>query len=89
MQVGSIIAVFFVVWWLSFVAVAPIGTRSQSEVGHVVAGTDPGAPAAPHLVRKLLIATGVTRHDWTIVLGPQQRDAAPLLESMTATFEPI
>lgn len=59
MQIGSIIAVFFVVWWLSFVAVAPIGTRSQAEVGDVVAGTEPGAPAAPRLVRKLLIATGI------------------------------
>lgn len=59
MQIGSMIAVFFVVWWLSFVAVAPIGNRSQAELGEVVAGTDPGAPAAPRLVYKLLLATGV------------------------------
>jgi predicted secreted protein len=59
MQIGSIIAVFFVVWWLSFVAVAPIGNRSQSEVGHVVAGTDPGAPATPRLLRRFLITTVV------------------------------
>lgn len=59
MQIGSIIAVFFVVWWLSFVAVAPIGNRSQSEAGHVVAGTEPGAPAAPQLLRRFLIATGI------------------------------
>ena len=59
MQVGSIIAVFFVMWWLSFVAVAPIATRSQAEVGEVVAGTEPGAPAKPYILRKLLIATGI------------------------------
>lgn len=59
MQIGSIIAVFFVVWWLSFVAVAPIGNRSQSETGHVVAGTEPGAPAVPHLLRRFLAATGL------------------------------
>ena len=59
MQVGSIIAVFFVVWWLTFVAVLPIGNRSQAEAGEVVAGTDPGAPVAPHMVRRLLITTGV------------------------------
>ena len=59
MQVGSIIAVFFVMWWLSFVAVLPIGNRSQAEMGHVVAGTDPGAPAAPRLLRRALIATAI------------------------------
>ena len=57
MQVGSIIAVFFVMWWLSFVAVLPIGNRSQIEVGEVVAGTDPGAPATPRLPLRVLIAT--------------------------------
>lgn len=59
MQVGSIIAVFFVMWWLSFVAVLPIGNRSQVETGHVVAGTEPGAPATPHLLRRALIATAI------------------------------
>ena len=57
MQIGSIIAVFFVIWWLTFVAVLPIGNRSQHEAGEVVAGTDPGAPVAPRLIRKALIAT--------------------------------
>lgn len=57
MQVGSIIAVFFVIWWLSFVAVLPIGNRSQAEAGDVVAGTDPGAPVAPRLLYKALMAT--------------------------------
>lgn len=59
MQIGSFIAVFFVVWWLCFVAVLPIGIRSQAEAGEVVAGTDPGAPVAPQLVRKLIIATAL------------------------------
>jgi len=59
MQIGSIIAVFFVIWWLSFVAVLPIGNRSQAEAGEVVAGTDPGAPVAPHLLRKALMATAL------------------------------
>jgi predicted secreted protein len=59
MQIGSIIAIFFVVWWLTFVAVLPIGNRSQVEVGQVTAGTEPGAPAAPHLLRRVLIATAI------------------------------
>lgn len=59
MQIGSYAAIFFVIWWLSFVAVLPIGNRSQLEVGEVVAGTDPGAPAVPRLLFKVLLATGV------------------------------
>ncbi|HEY8577142.1 MAG TPA: DUF1467 family protein [Devosia sp.] len=59
MQIGSLIAVFFVVWWLSFVAIAPIGNRSQVEVGEIVAGTDPGAPAVPRLLFRFLLATAV------------------------------
>ena len=57
MQIGSIIAVFFVVWWLTFVTVASIGNRSQIEVGEVTSGTEPGAPSTPHLLRRVLIAT--------------------------------
>jgi predicted secreted protein len=57
MQIGSLIAVFFVIWWLCFVAVLPIGNTSQSEAGSVAAGTDPGAPVLPRLGRKALMAT--------------------------------
>lgn len=57
MQFGSLLAVFFVVWWLCFVAVLPIGNQSQSEAGHVVAGTDPGAPVMPRMLYKVILAT--------------------------------
>lgn len=57
MQIGSVLAVFFVIWWLCFVAVLPIGHKSQAEMGDVTAGTDPGAPAAPQLGRKAVLAT--------------------------------
>ena len=59
MPIGSIVAVFVVVWWLSFVAVLPIGARSQSDAGDITAGTDPGAPVAPRLLRKGLFASGL------------------------------
>mgnify|MGYP001210675697 CR=1 FL=1 len=58
MQIGSLIAVYFVVWWLTFVAVLPIGAHSHHEMGaDIVAGSDPGAPVAPRLITKALIAT--------------------------------
>ena len=60
MQIGSLIAVFFVMWWISFVAVLPIGNTSFHEAGQkVVAGGDPGAPVAPRMWRKALMATGL------------------------------
>ena len=60
MQIGSLIAVFFVMWWISFVAVLPIGNQSFHEAGEkVVAGSDPGAPMRPRIVRKALIATAL------------------------------
>jgi predicted secreted protein len=58
MQIGSLIAVYFVVWWLTFVAVLPIGSHSHHETGaEIVAGSDPGAPVAPRLITKALITT--------------------------------
>lgn len=58
MQIGSLIAVYFVVWWLTFVAVLPIGSDSHHETGaEIVAGSDPGAPVRPRLVMKGLITT--------------------------------
>jgi predicted secreted protein len=58
MQIGSLIAVYFVVWWLTFVAVLPIGSQSHHETGaEIVAGSDPGAPVKPRLVLKGLVTT--------------------------------
>jgi len=60
MQIGSIVAVFFVVWWICFVAVLPIGAHSHHETGEtLVRGGDPGSPLAPRLVLKGLLATGL------------------------------
>lgn len=60
MQFGSIVAVFFVIWWLCFIAVLPIGSRSHHETGEaLVRGADPGSPIAPRVRQKLLIATGL------------------------------
>ena len=45
---GSI-GLYFVVWWTVLFVVLPIGARSQAEIGEVVSGTEPGAPAVPAL----------------------------------------
>lgn len=54
--VGAV-ALYFVVWWITLFAMLPIGVRSQSEVGEVTEGTDPGAPHLHGMGRKLVYTT--------------------------------
>lgn len=58
MGIGSIAAIYFIVWWLCLFAVLPFGIRSPAEAGaHDDPGLDPGAPVRPRLIRKMLITT--------------------------------
>jgi predicted secreted protein len=54
---GSWIAVYFVVWWLVFIATLPVGVQSQAEAGNVVPGTEPGAPTTPAIGWKAVLTT--------------------------------
>ena len=59
MKIGSMIAIYFVIWWTVLFAVLPFGVRNASEAGeNVEAGNDAGAPMAPHWGKKIL-ATSV------------------------------
>jgi len=51
---------YIVLWWIVLFAVLPFGTRSQEESGEIVPGSEPGAPAAPNLVRKIIWTTVAT-----------------------------
>ena len=46
---GTIVAVYFVVWWTTLFTVLPFRARSQVEAGEVVKGSEPGAPAKPSI----------------------------------------
>ena len=54
------IAIYIFIWWIVLFAVLPFGVHSQEEHGLVSPGTDPGAPAVPLLVKKLIWTTVVT-----------------------------
>jgi predicted secreted protein len=54
MSIGSLIALYFIIWWLTLFAVLPFGVRSQQEAGETVVGSDPGAPAMMRLGRIVL-----------------------------------
>ncbi len=58
MPIGSFIAIYLVVWWLCIFIMLPLGVRNQVETGEAhAAGTDPGAPARPLLLAKIVATT--------------------------------
>jgi predicted secreted protein len=57
MAVSSILALYFISWWLTLFAVLPLWVRSQHEEGEVTEGTEPGAPLLPRMVPKLMLTT--------------------------------
>jgi predicted secreted protein len=60
MSIVSIIAIYFVVWWVVLFAVLPWGVRTQEEEGDIVLGTAHSAPIRPLLLRKALATTIVS-----------------------------
>ena len=60
MSLPTIIAVYFVIWWVTFVAMANIGVKSQGEAGEVLKGTPAGAPVEVKLGRKVFQVSIVT-----------------------------
>lgn len=57
MNLFTALAIFFVVFWLVFLAALPFGVRGQWEHdGEMVKGSEPGAPVKPNLLKKVLWA---------------------------------
>ena len=58
--ISTALAIYFVIWWVTLFLTLPLGMRSQHEDGEGVAGTDPGAPVATGLGRKLIWTTVIS-----------------------------
>jgi len=56
----TIVAVYFVVWWIVIFLVLPFGVRTQDEAGEVTLGTTASAPVRPRLVRVAIATTIVS-----------------------------
>lgn len=72
MQIGSIVAVYFIAWWICLLVVLPFGARSQRDADNVHPGSEPGAPALLRLWPKLLATTilaGFATWGLLLVLG--------------------
>lgn len=59
-SISTAFAIYFVLWWVVLFAVLPFGVRSQMENGEEIPGTDPGAPSAARMGRKLLWTTAIS-----------------------------
>ncbi|MGI8527552.1 MAG: DUF1467 family protein [Pseudolabrys sp.] len=60
MQISTVVAIYFLIWWVTLFAVLPFGVKSQHEDGEFAEGTDPGAPVMAHVWAKLM---------WTTILA--------------------
>jgi predicted secreted protein len=88
MSVATAIAIYFIIWWTVLFAVLPWGVRSQQESGPVAPGSDPGAPAAPNLMRKLIwttIVAAVVFAVWHVVYTYR----LIVLDDLTTMFDPV
>ena len=78
MSTATIIAIYFIIWWVVLFAILPCGVRSQQESGEVAPGTDPGAPAAHLVWRKLLWTTVTAAVVFGIAMAVYKADLVPL-----------
>ncbi|OKL43549.1 DUF1467 family protein [Pseudovibrio exalbescens] len=61
MSLALALAIYFMMWWILFLAVLPFGVRTQDEAGEeVVPGSAESAPARPWMLRKVIANTIVT-----------------------------
>jgi predicted secreted protein len=59
-QISTAFAIYFVLWWVTLFVTLPFGVRSQHEDGVGAPGTDPGAPIATEMGRKLIWTTVIS-----------------------------
>jgi predicted secreted protein len=58
--ISTAFAIYFVIWWIVLFLTLPFGVRSQHEDGGGVPGSDPGAPIATLMGRKLIWTTVIS-----------------------------
>ena len=77
MATSTVIAIYFIIWWVVLFAVLPWGVHSQQESGEIVPGTDPGAPASHRIGMKLIWTTIVASVVFGILYAVYTNDLIP------------
>jgi predicted secreted protein len=67
MSITGAIVLFAVIWFVTLLALLPIGLTTQDEAGDVAPGTPSSAPADAMIGRKLAWTTVVTLVLWSAV----------------------
>ena len=71
-SIGTAIAIYFVLWWVTLFVTLPFGVRSQHEDGEGAPGTDPGAPILARMGRKLIWTTVISAIIFAIGMWAQR-----------------
>ena len=67
--IGTLLAIYLVVWWVVLFAVLPLGAQSHHEAGiDLKDGGDPGAPVVHNLKRKVITTTWAAAIVWVVVV---------------------
>jgi predicted secreted protein len=61
-------AAWFILWWLCFFVMLPIGVKNLEEEGEMAPGLEKGAPARPNLGKKALWAAGLATGLWIALI---------------------
>jgi predicted secreted protein len=77
MNTTTMLAIYFLIWWLTLFAVLPWGIRSQTESGDVVPGSDPGAPTLTKLLVKIVWTTAIASVLFGALYTAYVRDLIP------------
>jgi predicted secreted protein len=67
--ISTTLAIYFVLWWIVLFITLPFGVRSQHEDGENADGTDPGAPIATQMGRKLIWTTVISTAIFAIAMA--------------------
>lgn len=67
MSISAAVVLFAVCWFMIFFIVLPLRLKTQGDVGEVVPGTPPGAPAGFVVKRKAKLTTAVAVVTWVVL----------------------
>ena len=69
MTITAAFVMYAVTWFMTFFVVLQVRPQSQADIGEIVPGTPPGAPAHEIVGRKVKITTLVATPIWAVICG--------------------
>lgn len=85
MSIVTLLAIYFLIWWVVLFAVLPWGASSAHELGREIeAGHAPSAPVKPLILRKIIATTLISMlvmaaGTWLVASGSVSLESFPFL----------